>query len=155
MIETSEKLKILFSYSHGCEYRPTFYIYQIHPNHHNTAKEVLQADQRAARDIEELQTAIDNLKEIRAALAARYNELATMLYTYTLELKRDHGYRGSNIRYIIRILKIYEDKSTAEELRETFAGKDRHKAIARYKELAKSHPGITCIMDIEKSRWER
>ena len=155
MITTSEKLKILFSYSHGCEYKPTFHIYHTHPNKHNTAKEVLQADERAARDIKELQIAIDNLKEIRAALAARYNELATMPYTYTLELKRDHGYRGSHISYIIRILKVYEDKSTAEELHETFPGKDRHKAIARYKELAKSHPGITCIMDIEKSRWER
>ena len=155
MITTSERLKIIFSHSPGLQYKPTFYIYHNHPNRHNTAKEVLQADQRAARDIEELQEAIDNLKEIRAALAARYNELATMPYTYTLELKRDHGYRGSNIRYIIRICKIYEDKSTAEELYETFPGKERHKAIARYKELAKSRPGITCQMDIEKSRWER
>lgn len=155
MIETSEKLKIIFSYSHGCEYKPTFYIYHPHPNRHNTAKEVLQADQRAARDIAELQEAIDNLKEIRAALAARYNELATMPYTYTLELTRYKGWRGNSVTYTIKITRVYEDKSTAEELRETFAGKDRHKAIARYKELAKTHPGITCIMNIEKSRWER
>jgi hypothetical protein len=153
MITTSEKLKMIFS--HHCEYKPTFYIYHTHPNKHNTAKEVLQADKRAARDIEELQEAIDNLKQIRTALADRYNELATMPYTYSLELTRYHGWRGSNITYTVRITRVYEDESTAEELRETFPGKERHKAIARYKELQKSHPGITCSMDIEKSRWER
>lgn len=153
MINTSEKLKIIFS--HNCEYKPTFYIYHPHPNRHNTAKEVVDADRRAARDIAELQEAIDNLTEIRAALAARYNELATMPYTLKLGLSRYAGWRGSNITYTVKITRVYEDKSESEELRETFPGKDRHKAIARYKELQKSHPGITCSMDIEKSRWER
>ena len=115
MIDTSEKLRVIFS--HNCEYKPTFYIYHNHPNRHNTAKEVLQADERAARDIEKLQTAIDNLKEIRAALAARYNELATMPYTYSLELKRDHGYRGSHIRYTIRILKVSKTPPLARHVR--------------------------------------
>ena len=78
-----------------------------------------------------------------------------MPYTYSLELTRYHGWRGSNITYTVRIIRVYEDKSTAEELREIYPGKERSKAIARYKELAKSHPGITCHMDIEKSRWER
>lgn len=153
MIQNSDLIRLMFS--HNLEFKPTHYIYHVHPNRHNTLKEVLNADQRAARDIEELQNTIDRLKELRAALADRYNELSVMPYSLTLELTRYKGWRGHCVTYTVRIFRTYEDKSESVELRETFDGKNRHKAIARYKELAKTHPGINCKMDIEKAQWEK
>ena len=152
MPKYSDRINNTFTFSHGLS--RTLHFYHSHPVHCKTAAEVTQADARAARDIEELQNMIDLLTEYRQALAFRYNDLATMPYTEKLSLKRSRSYHG-NITYTLKLSRIYEDTSEEELSRETYPGKERHTAIARYHELLKSHPGIESEMDIEKRAWEK
>lgn len=130
------------------------YIYVEEPKKLATSKDVAYRDKRTAEQIEQLQQLIDDLKDYRAALAARYGQLETMTYSRLLKIKRETHWKGP-ITYTVTITKIREDGTKETELLESFQGIDRHKAIARYHELRKQHPGITCEMDIKKGSWER
>lgn len=130
------------------------YIYVDDPRKLSTVKDVAYRDKRTAEEIAQLQQLIDDLKDYRAALAARYGQLETMAYKRLLKIQRETHWKGP-ITYTVTIKKIREDGTKEEELRETFQGIDRHKAIARYHELQKQYPGIPCEMDIKKGSWER
>lgn len=127
----------------------------IHPDK-LTADRVRMYDDTAARLIKEAQSLVDDLKEYRQALAARYAELATMPSKPELKLeRRKDSYNGGKVYYYITITNVFEDGTTTDELRETYNGTDRHEAIKRYEELLKQRPGITAEKKIEKSKWER
>ena len=120
------------------------------------AGEVARADATAARDIAALESLISDLKEYRQELAARYAQLETMAYTDRLELeRRPDGWRGGNITYYLRIVRKYEDGTEAQQMHETFPGKQRRDALKRFEELKKQRPGIKAVKDIEKRSWER
>lgn len=125
----------------------------IHPDK-LTADRVKMYDDTAARLIKEAQSLVDDLREYRQALAARYAELATMPSRPTLKLERRHG-RDGKVVFNLTITNVFADGTTTEELRETFGGTERHQAIKRYEELLKQRPGITAEKKIEKSKWER
>ena len=120
----------------------------------NTAKEIAWRDQSAAGDIARLESLIADLKEYRQALAARYSELETMLYSDVLKLERCPRWQG-HIEYIVTITRNFEDGSSREELREVFRGKDRKAALDRFAELRRARPGIQAEKDIEKKQWEK
>ena len=48
-----------------------------------------------------------------------------------------------------------ENGTSVETETETFPGKERRAALARFAELKKQYPGIVAEMDIEKKSWER
>ena len=100
------------------------------------------------------QALINNLAEYRQALAARYAALMVMPYEWRLDLTRDVRYMGK-VPFHLKLYKLYEDGTKQTELQENYPGKERHKAIARYKELCKERPGITATMDIARKAWER
>lgn len=153
MPKYSERINLEFPLSKGLDRRMNFW--HTHPAKLRTQKDVIDADRRASRDIAELQNMIDLLTEYRQALAFRYNDLSTMAYSTHLELKRNRYYHGDGISYEIRLYRLFEDTTEEDQLRETYPGKERHKAISRYKELLKEHPGCTAEMQIEKKSWER
>lgn len=128
------------------------YIYAQQPKKLTTTKDVVYRDNSAAQDIKRLEKLVDDLKDYRRALAARYAELETMVYTDRLEIER---YPGNGIKYYVRIIRNYEDGTSETVLHETFPGKERRTALNRFEELKKQHPGIEAIKDIERRSWER
>lgn len=120
-----------------------------------TADRIQHHDESAARVIAQCQALIAQLTEYRAALAERYAALATAAYRERLELTRDPGYRGKPVIYFVRIVRTYEDGTTEKTLEETYTGKERRKAFARFAELKKQRPGIETLQDTEKRSWER
>lgn len=130
------------------------YIYVETPESLKSAKEISYRDHSAAQNIAEMEKYIELLKLYRIELARRYSQLETMSYKDTLYLERSPHWKG-HIEYVIRIERVMEDGTKTEPFRETFPGKERHKAFARFDELRKQHPGIEAVKDIERRPWER
>lgn len=120
-----------------------------------TADRIPWNDEQAARLISGCESLIAALKEYRQALAARYAELDAAPYSLRLELERKPSYSGSGVLYYVRIIRKYQDGTEVQELAETYQGKQRREALARFEELKKQRPGIEIIKDIEKRSWER
>lgn len=129
-------------------------IYLVDPGKLSTPKDIIWRDKHTAEEITRLENILEALRDYRKALAARYGELETIPYKRLLMLDRCPHWKG-HIEYIVSITRICEDKTRIQELREVYTGKERHKAIARYRELLKQYPGIESEMDIEKQKWER
>ena len=130
------------------------YIYWEAPENLANVKTVASKDKTAECDIENLESIIADLKEYRQALAARYGELETMAYKRKLKLERFPAMSYHGISYVVTIKRILADGTEQEELRESYEGKERRTAIARYAELLKQNPGIEAEKDIEKRQWE-
>ena len=124
------------------------------PDQLDDASRIAQCDKSAQRVIAECQEAIEAMQAYRQQLARRYAELETMPYQLRLELQRVPLYDGHKV-YNIRLIRTYADGSEVVELRESYKGKDRREALARFDALCKSRPGIEIVKDIEKRQWER
>jgi hypothetical protein len=117
-------------------------------------KDLLNYDRYAQQDIERLESIIKELKKYRKALYNHVQEVQSMSTSLKLSLTRRKNY-NDKVFYYLLIEKVYGDNMTVCELSETYAGTERHKAIARVKELQKQYVGIETEINIEKSRWER
>lgn len=117
-------------------------------------KELLSYDKYALRDIARLESIIDELKEYRKELYNHVQEVQSIATRLKLSLARRKDYHGK-VFYYLRIEKVYGDNMAVCELSETYAGTERHKALARVKVLQKQYVGIETEISIEKSRWER
>ncbi len=135
------------------EHQENIYFYAINPKDIEP-KCLLEADKRAAREIDELEFLISQIKQYRVALSERYNEMQSLPYTLSLSLKRRCCYDNRKC-YYVRIDRMYSNGSVEHVLYEEYKGIDRYKAIKRFQSLQKSHPGINATMDIEKRSWER
>ena len=129
------------------------YIFAQAPRKLTTPDEVAYRDKTAAQDIKRLEKLVDDLKDYRRALAARYAELETLPYTYLLKLERVPHWKG-HIEYVITLTKTLSDGTKTQDLREVFPGKDRRKAFARAAELRRQRPGIPYEEDIARRPWE-
>lgn len=129
------------------------YIFAQAPRKLATPDEVAYRDRSAAQDIKRLEKLVDDLKDYRRALAARYSELETLPYTYLLKLERVPHWKG-HIEYVITLTKTLSDGTKTQDLREVFPGKDRRKAFARAAELRRQRPGIPYEEDIARRAWE-
>ena len=129
------------------------YIFAQAPRKLTTPDEVAYRDRTAAQDIKLLEKLVDDLKDYRRALAARYAELETLPYTYLLKLERVPHWKG-HIEYVITLTKTLSDGTKTQDLREVFPGKDRRKAFARAAELRRQRPGIPYEEDIARRPWE-
>lgn len=114
-------------------------------------------DKEAQQLIEDAQQLIADLTEYRKALAARYGELETALYTRSLLLIRHPActWSKTGVKYEITIVRRYEDGTEKTELNEVYEGRARRDAIARYEALTAQYPGINAEKQIEKRAWER
>ena len=120
-----------------------------------TADRIPWNDEQAARLISGCESLIASLKEYRKALAERYAMLQTAPYKLRLEIERKPSYNGSGVLYYVRIVREYQDGTEVQELAETYQGKQRREALARFEELKKQRPGIETMKDIERRSWER
>lgn len=130
------------------------YIYLVAPETLKTPKDIAFRDGMIAGNIASLEHILDDLREYRQALAARYGALATMPYKHTLKLERCPHWQG-HIEYIVTLEKTMEDGTKIDELREVFRGKDRKQAFELFAKIKQERPGIEAIQDIEKRQWER
>ena len=132
----------------------TLYVNCYRPDKLSTVAEILQSNERASRTITELESYITALQEYQQELAKRAAQLETMGYKLLLTLKRYKRYQGG-VEYYITLTKTLDDGTQVKELSETYTGKERRQAIARFEALKKQRPGIEAVKDIEKERWER
>ena len=130
------------------------YIHIVAPETLKTPHDVAWRDGMVAGSIASLEHILADLCEYRQALAARYAELETMAYSYTLKLERCPHWKG-RIEYIVTLEKTMEDGTKCDELREVYPGKERKKAFERFAELKKQRPGIEAIQDTDKRQWEK
>lgn len=130
------------------------YGYLTRPDKLDTFDRIRHMDDSAARLIADCKRLVTQLSAYRQDLAARYNDLATMPSRDRLVLERAPTYSGK-IAYYIRFFTDYEDGTTVNTASETFVGRDRHKAIARFEELRRQRPGIEAEKRIDKKQWER
>ena len=132
----------------------TLYINCYRPDKLSTVAEILQSNERASRTITELESYITALQEYQQELSKRAAQLETMGYKLSLTLERYKRYQGG-VEYYITLTKTLDDGTQVKELSETYTGKERRQAIARFETLKKERPGIEAIKDIEKKAWER
>ena len=132
----------------------TLYVNCFRPDKLSTVAEILQSNERASRTITELESYITALQEYQQELAKRAAQLETMGYKLLLTLKRYKRYQGG-VEYYITLTKTLDDGTQIKELSETYTGKERRQAIARFEALKKQRPGIEAVKDIEKESWER
>lgn len=130
------------------------YGYLTRPDKLDTFDRIRHMDDNAARLIADCKHLVTQLSAYRQDLAARYNDLATMPSRDRLVLERVPNYSGK-ITYYIRVFTDYEDGTTVNTSSETFEGRDRHKAIARFEEIRKQRPCIEAEKRIDKKQWER
>ena len=132
----------------------TLYVNCYRPDKLSTVAEILQNNERASRTIAELESYITALREYQQELSKRAAQLETMGYKLLLKLERYKHYQGG-VEYYITLTKTLDDGTQVKELSETYTGKERRQAIARFEALKKERPGIEAIIDIEKKSWER
>lgn len=132
----------------------TLYINCFRPDKLSTVAEILQSNEWTSRTIAELESYITALREYQQELTKRAAQLETMGYKLLLTLKRYKRYRGG-VEYYITLTKTLDDGTQIKELSETYTGKERRQAIARFEALKKQRPGIEAVKDIEKESWER
>lgn len=129
--------------------------YIIHPEKLGTIERVKYYDESAGRTIQKMDEYIDQLRGYRQALAERYAALASMPYTYRLELIRHKGWYDKKVTYTIQLLQVYQDGHEEVAEKTTYSGTERRQALKDYEAMKKSRPGIETKVDIEKARWER
>ena len=132
----------------------TLYVNCYRPDKLSTVAEILQNNERASRTIAELESYITALREYQQELAKRAAQIETMGYKLLLKLERYKRYQGG-VEYYITLIKTLDDGTQITELSETYTGKERRQAIARFEVLKKQRPGLEAIKDIEKKAWER
>lgn len=130
--------------------------YIENPERFNQLSDCTRADSMARQDIAYLEGVIKRLKEYRVQVAKRAALLETAPYNLRLSIVRRRPWHTDPVTYSITISRIYLDKSIRplEILRETYPGKERHKALARFDELKRQYAGIETVVDIAKSKWE-
>ncbi len=145
----------LFYHNAEAEIRSRAYIKK--PDTIDSIKSLEYYADNARRAIKEAEDHIAFLKEYQKDLCARYQEIVSTNYTLFLLLKRHVNSYTNAKRYEITISQRYEENNVSDvvTLRETYEGRDRHKALKRFEELKKQYPNIANAMEIEKHRWER
>ena len=138
--------------SKDAEIRILYYLQR--PETLDTFDRIKHYDERAAQLVSQCKTLIEYMSEYRQDLAARYNQLATMPSSRRLKIERYVNYDNKKF-YYIRHFTDYDDGTSVETETETFPGKERRAALARFSELKKQYPGIVAEMDIEKKSWEK
>ena len=128
--------------------------YLKRPEALDTFDKIKHYDGEAAQIVAQCKKLIEDMSEYRQDLAARYNQLATMPSRHRLRLERYVNFNNKKF-YYIRHFTNYDDGTVVETETETFPGKDRRAALARFAELKKQYPGIVAEMDIEKKSWEK
>ena len=138
--------------SKDAEIRILYYLQR--PETLDTFDRIKHYDERAAQLVSQCKTLIEYMSEYRQDLAARYNQLATMPSSRRLKIERYVNYDNKKF-YYIRHFTDYDDGTSVETETETFPGKERRAALARFAEKKKQYPGIVTEIEKKKKSWEK
>ena len=105
----------------------------------DTFDRIKHYDREAAQIVSQCKKLIEDMSEYRQDLAARYNQLATMPSRRRLKIERHVNYDNKKF-YYIRHFTDYDDGTSVETETETFPGKERRAALARFGELKSNIP---------------
>lgn len=143
-------------FTHRPEAEIRHYIHLKKPEAVSSIKDLEYYSGRAAQAIAEAEQTIALMQEYQQALYERYQVIYSTNYHLHLHIERRLHYNNTK-SYHVTIVKRFDGNNVADEeiLRETFEGKERHKALKRYEALKKEYPNIECSTDIEKRQWER
>ena len=125
------------------------------PDKLTSADSIALYDRSAAETIRRMEDCMEALKGYRQALAERYAVLATMPYTLRLDLRRHKGWCDKRVTYTLRLVRVYQDGHEEVELEKVYSGVQRREAIKEFEDMKRQRPGIACVFEIEKARWER
>ena len=128
--------------------------YLLRPEAMDTFDRIKHYDGEAAHIVAQCKKLIEYMSEYRQDLAARYNQLATMPSSRRLKIERYVNYDNKKF-YYIRHFTDYDEGTRVETETETYQGKKRRAALARFAEMKKQYPGIVAEMDIDKKAWEK
>lgn len=108
-------------------------------------------DRRAADYIKQNEENIATLKEYRKQLFDHVQKIVNAPERLTLEIWRHSSYKGG-IYYDVTLKNTIEGiRNTQTIISESYTGKQRFEAIARFKELKKQYPQAEAI-DLSKKR---
>lgn len=113
-------------------------------------------DQTAARYIAEMTAELEEMKAYRQALFGRMQTLYSTPRRLKITLKREKRYQG-NVYYFLCYWQEYIEADIPPELVSStkYPGTERAQAIKDYHQALRTHPGVSCEMDIAKSPYER
>ena len=123
--------------SKDAEIRILYYLRR--PDSLDTFDRIKHYDGEAAQIVAQCKKLIEDMSEYRQDLAARYNQLATMPSSRRLKIERYVNYDNKKFYYIHHFTD-YDDGTSVETETETFPGKDRRAAPARFGELKSNIP---------------
>lgn len=151
-------LESLFYNSNG-EAKVQPYCYLLRADKLDSLKRVEQYDKSAKDFIKGLKAYITVLEEYRKSLYERAQFIIQSQTVYEMHLciTRRIDYYHNRKYYDITVYKAYNVNGIGYDriLSETYAGKERHKALARFEELKKLYPNILTQKNIEKLKWEK
>ena len=161
----TDRLKAMFERHYNDSIQHSHHVNYYNPAEIMDADTITLRDQWSADELRRLTEEIELLKEYRAALAERYNELLTAPTVPVVRLRRHKEYyRDNKVYYYLEEITRFIDRPNSRDKTTytdqvvnctTFAGIARRDAIKAFETYKKNHPGIIAILDIEKGSWER
>lgn len=124
------------------------------PEKLDTLERITESDKSAQRIIQAAEQLIQDMKSYRDELYTLYADMraAQIVYDIHIQLLRHKDYYRKKIYYTVSVFKGYRKGSEPFEkiINEQYEGRERHKAITRYKELQKQYPQAIAKNDIIK-----
>lgn len=124
------------------------------PEKLDTLDRITESDKSAERIIQAAEQLIQDMRSYRRDLYILYNDMqaAQIVYDIHIQLLRHKDHYHNKVYYTVCVFKGYRKGGQPFEkiISERFEGKERHKAIARYKTLQKKYPQAIAKDDIKK-----
>lgn len=145
-------------FEHQNETRLGYQYYLTNPAKLDTTDRIKYYDSYAKRAIQESEELIRTLNAYRLELFNRFQIVEQANYKLQIEIRREvDSYKGTKKWYYVEINRIYDRKDIKPQnmSRETFEGRERSKAFARFAELKKLYPNTETIQNTDKKFWEK
>lgn len=128
----------------------TIHLYEQHPEKLHTEKDILNYFDRSARDLEQLEECILELKAYQMALTQRYNFIKTSPAKKKIKIKREQRYQEKVYYYIlfynVNLNDGYEELTNSIK----YPGKERKQALLYFEQLKKENPDCIFEMEVKK-----
>ena len=155
----NERLTKFFEYcdGSGTQNLYSFGTYIKKPDKIKTIAEVQQYDKKAVDEIEYLKYKIELLKDYRAELYNRFQEINNVNYHLQLTIERQRRYFENKVFYYVTLERIPDRNDVANIIlrQDVFKGKERYDALKLFDILRKTYPRAELVKKIEKSQWEK
>ena len=125
-----------------------------HPEKLDTLDRITESDKTAQRIMQAAKQLITDMQSYRDELYTRYAEMraAQIVYDIHIQILRHTDYYAKKVYFTVCVFKGYRKGGVPFEkiINERYDGRERHKAIARYKELQREYPQAIAKNNITK-----